>query len=279
MGGKPAAPAAKPVAKDPVETPEPDAPGEPTRVPEEPTRVPGEPTRVADDPDGPTRTDDAVVCRMRDEEVGRMCRHVLAPIAADDAAGFIALLSESAVLAAAGTIVGLLGASWSIDWMTASWPEEIPYWVQFDLDGRIVAFTVVTSVVTTLAIGLLPALRASRPQVHQDLKEGGRSVSLGRAGQRTQTSLAIAQVALCLALLVGANLMIRSFLSLQRASIGFDDAPVLTFRAYLAGDAFDENQARANFFDRAVEALRATPGVSSVAATTSTALIAGAPRP
>ena len=63
--------------------------------------------------------------------------------------------------------------------------------------------------------------------------------------------------------------MIRSFLSLQRASIGFDDAPVLTLRAYLAGDVFDDNRARANFFARAVEAVAAIPGVTAAAATTS----------
>jgi putative ABC transport system permease protein len=179
------------------------------------------------------------------------------------------VLSESAVLALVGTVIGTLAAAWAIDWMRASWPEEIPYWVQLDLDGRIVAFTVATTVLTTLAIGLLPAIRASRPRVVEDLKEGSRSVSLGRAGQRAQTGLAVAQIALCLALLVGANLMIRSFLSLQRASIGFDDAPVLTLRAYLAGDVFDDNRARANFFARAVEAVAAIPGVTGAAATTS----------
>jgi putative ABC transport system permease protein len=179
------------------------------------------------------------------------------------------VLGESAVLAIAGTVLGTLAAAWAIDWMQASWPEEIPYWVQLDLDGRIVAFTVATTLVTTLAIGLLPALRASRPRVVEDLKEGNRSVSLGRFGQRAQTGLAVVQVALCLALLVGANLMIRSFLSLQRASIGFDDAPMLTLRAYLAGDAFDDNRARANFFAAAVDAVRALPGVNAVAATTS----------
>ena len=179
------------------------------------------------------------------------------------------VLSESAVLALVGTVIGTLAAAWAIDWMRASWPEEIPYWVQLDLDGRIVAFTVATTALTTLAIGLLPAIRASRPRVVEDLKEGSRSVSLGRAGQRAQTGLAVAQIALCLALLVGANLMIRSFLSLQRASIGFDDAPVLTLRAYLAGDVFDDNGARANFFARAVEAVAAIPGVTGAAATTS----------
>jgi predicted permease len=179
------------------------------------------------------------------------------------------LLSESAVLAIAGTVLGTLGAVWTIDLIRTSWPEDLPYWVRLDLDGRIVLFTIALTVVTTIAIGLLPALRASRPRVVDDLKEGARGVSLSRSAQRTQAGLAAAQVALCLALLVGANLMIRSFMSLQHADIGFDDGPILTMRVYLAGDAFDAIEARAAFFDRVVESLRSVPGVSAVAATTS----------
>ena len=179
------------------------------------------------------------------------------------------LLSESALLAVGGTVAGTLGAVWSIDLIRASWPEELPYWVQLDVDGRIVLFTIVLTALTTLAIGLLPALRASRPRVVEDLKEGARGLSLGRSAQRTQTALAIAQVSLCLALLVGANLMIQSFLSLQRADLGFDDTRLLTMRVYLAGDAFDENTARAAFFSRVVDSLQALPGVAAAAATTS----------
>ncbi|MBA3269294.1 MAG: ABC transporter permease [Acidobacteria bacterium] len=179
------------------------------------------------------------------------------------------LLSESAVLASTGSVLGTLGAVWAIDMIRVSFPEELPYWIQLDVDAGIVWFTIGVTVLTTLAIGLLPALRASRPRVVEDLKEGGRGGTMGRIGQRTQAGLAVAQVALCLALLVGANLMIRSFVSLQRADIGFDFAPMLTMRVYLAGDAFDDNRARATFFTRAVQAIETLPGVTGVAATTS----------
>ena len=179
------------------------------------------------------------------------------------------LLSESAVLAIAGTVMGTLGAVWMVDFIRASWPEELPFWVRLDVDGRIVFFTIGLTLFTTIAVGLLPALRASRPHVADDLKEGSRGISLGRSAQRTQTTLAVAQVALCLALLVGANLMIRSFLSLQGADLGFDDRQLLTLRVYLTGDAFDERPARAAFFGRVVDTLQALPGVSAVAVTTS----------
>jgi putative ABC transport system permease protein len=179
------------------------------------------------------------------------------------------LLSESALLAIGGMAAGTLGAVWTIDLIRTSWPEELPYWVRLDIDGRIVLFTIAVTVLTTLAIGLLPALRASRPRVVEDLKEGARGLSQGRSAQRTQAALAIAQVALCLALLVGANLMIRSFLSLQRADLGFDDTRLLTMRVYVTGDAFDKNVARAALFGRVVDAVHALPGVAAAAATTS----------
>jgi predicted permease len=94
-------------------------------------------------------------------------------------------------------------------------------------------------------------------------------MSLGPRAQRVQGGLAIVQVALCLALLVGANLMIRSFLALQNADLGFDYRPLLTARAYLAGDDYDDVGTRAAFFTRAVAALRELPGVEAAAATTS----------
>ena len=180
-----------------------------------------------------------------------------------------AVLSESCVLAAVGSGMGAFAAAWILDYLRGLWPEEIPYWVAFDVDSRVVIFTVALTVLTTIAVGLLPALRASRPDVVGDLKEGARGVSLGPSAQRLQSVFAVAQLALCLALLVGANLMIRSFLSLQKADLGFDDRPVLTMRAYLAGDAFDQPRARAVFFTQAVEALTAQPGIQSAVVTSS----------
>ena len=179
------------------------------------------------------------------------------------------MLSESAILATVGAALGALAAVWALDWMGAAIPEELPYWFDVAIDVRMVLFTVATTVLTTVAVGLLPAMRASTPRVIERLKDSGRFASLGRSGQRMQSVLAVAQVALSLALLIGANLVIRSFLAMQSTDLGFDDKPVLTARAYLAGDAYDEPRARAAFFSRAVEALSQLPGVIAAAATTS----------
>ena len=177
------------------------------------------------------------------------------------------VLGESAIIAAAGTAVGLSGALWCIGFLPSVWPEEFPYWLRLDPDVRIVAFTMGLTIFTTLAVGLLPAIRMSRPSVTDPLSHGGRTSSLGRSSHRVQQGLAVGQVALCLGLLVGAHLMIRSFLSLQRADLGFDERPLLSLRVFATGDAFDPIPARAALFAGALDALKALPGVAAVAAT------------
>ena len=104
-------------------------------------------------------------------------------------------------------------------------PNKLPYWFTFGIDWRVATFAIGIAIFTTLAVGLLPSLRAAKPDLANDLKEAGRGLSLGRGGQRLQAALAISQVALCFGLLVGANLMVRSFLAMQRADLGFDDRP------------------------------------------------------
>jgi predicted permease len=178
-------------------------------------------------------------------------------------------LSESVLLAVPGTIVGVIGSQWAMDWMLRSFPEELPYWFSFGLDWRVTTFTIAIAVFTTLAVGLLPSIRAARPDLVNDLKDASRGVSLGRGGQRLQAALAIAQVALCFGLLVGANLMVRSFVAMQRADLGFDHRPIVSARGYLAGDRFDAVSARAGFYQDVAAALSALPGATAAAVTTS----------
>ena len=177
-------------------------------------------------------------------------------------------LAESVLLAAPGTIIGLIASRWAVDWMIGSFPEELPYWLNFGIDWRVLTFTAATAAFTALSVGLWPALNAAKPDLVADLKEAGRGVSLGRSAQRLQAALAISQIALCFGLLVGANLMVRSFLALQTADLGFDHRPLLTARAYLGGDTYDDITARAAFYREAVRALAAVPGVAAAAATT-----------
>ena len=178
-------------------------------------------------------------------------------------------LSESVLLAVPGTFIGVLGSQWALDWMIGSFPEPLPYWFEFGIDFPVVVFTIAVAVFTTLAVGLLPSIRAAKPDLVNDLKEAGRGVSLGRGGQRLQAVLAVSQVALCFGLLVGANLMVRSFMAMQGADLGFDHRPILSARGFLAGDAYNDSRARAAFYQQVVTVLSRLPGVSSAAVTTS----------
>lgn len=178
------------------------------------------------------------------------------------------ILAEGALLSAAGVLLGLLIASWSLDWMLAVWPEELPYWIRFELDWRVVAFTAAVGVMAALASSLLPALRASRPDLVPELREGARS-SHGASQQRVQAALVVSQVALSLALLVAANLMVRSFLRLQSADGGFPEERLLSLRFYIAGDRYDAPETRAELVRALVERVQALPGVARAGVTNS----------
>jgi predicted permease len=181
-----------------------------------------------------------------------------------------ATLSETVWLAVPGAALGLLLSRWLVDAMIGAFPERsLPYWLDFTVDARVLLFATGAAIFTTAVVGLLPALRTVRPNLVNDLKDAGRSVSLGAAGQRLQAALAVAQVALCFVLLVAANLMVQSFLAMQRTSLGFDDRPILTATGYLAGDAYDDPRARSAFYRQLIDTLREVPGVAAAAVTTS----------
>lgn len=178
-------------------------------------------------------------------------------------------LSESLLLALPGAGLGLLGSQWALDAMIRTFPVPMPYWVRFDMDVRVALFTTGAAVFTVIAVGMIPAFRAAMPDLANDLKEATRGASLGRAWQRLQATLAVAQVALCFALLVGANLMVRSVVAMRTADLGFDHRPILSARGYLAGDVFDDVRARAAFYRQVVATLGSLPGATAAAVTTS----------
>ena len=178
------------------------------------------------------------------------------------------MLAETALLCTGGALLGLVAGSWFTDLMVASWPEELPYWVNLDLDWRSVLFTTGASALAALLSGLLPALRSARPDLVSDLRDGSRS-GAGVGPQRLQSALVVGQVALSLALLVGASLMIRSFLKLQAAPSGFAEDALLTSRFYVAGDAYDPLERRTQLVSDLERRLAALPGVKGAAITSS----------
>ncbi|MGI9088038.1 MAG: ABC transporter permease [Chthoniobacterales bacterium] len=179
------------------------------------------------------------------------------------------LLAESAVLSLAGCLVGLLLAVWGVDLMLTGIPTEIPSWIRFDFDWRIFVFALGLGALSSVLVGLIPALQASRPQLLEILKEGGRGGSGGGRSQRIRHGLIVAEVALALVLLIGAGLMMRSFINLARTNIGADPSNTLTFRVGLPETQFPDEQEPTRFFQQLIPKLAALPGVEAAGASTS----------
>src|SRR3954463_5904126 len=179
------------------------------------------------------------------------------------------LLAESLVLGLVGSACGLLFAVWGVDLMLAALPNEVPYWIRFDFDWRVFSFALGVGAVSSVLFGLLPALQASHPRLVDALKEGGRTGAGGAKGQRIRNSLVVAEVALALVLLIGAGLMMRSFMNLQKTDIGIDPSRTLTFRVGLPEAQFADNEAAPRFFAQLIPKLAVLPGVEAACATTS----------
>ena len=162
------------------------------------------------------------------------------------------LLTESMLLGLTGSALGMLLAVWGIDVMIAALPNEIPYWLKFDFDWRIFSFALGIGALSSIIFGLLPALQASHPHLVDVLKEGGRSGGGGVKGQRIRSSLVVAEVALALVLLIGAGLMMRSFLEEQRTDIGIDPSRTLTFRVGLPESQFPDKDEPGRFFEQLI---------------------------
>ena len=179
------------------------------------------------------------------------------------------LLSESLVLGMIGSALGLLFAVWGVDLMLTALPNEVPYWIRFDFDWRVFSFALGIGALSSVLFGLAPAFQASNPQLVDALKEGGRTGAGGAKGQRMRNSLVVAEVALALVLLIGAGLMMRSFMFLQKTDIGMDPSRTLTFRVGLPEAQFADNEAAPRFFAQLIPKLSALPGVEAAGATTS----------
>src|SRR5262245_20912882 len=172
------------------------------------------------------------------------------------------MLTESLLLAALGGAVGLAFASWGITLLLSMAPERLPRINGIGIDPNVLVFTGAAALVTAVVCGLLPALRASRPDIVDALRTGGRVGSLA-GGRWMRSVVVITEVALSFALLVGSGLMLRSFIALQRTDPGYDPQNVLTFTMQPRGNRQD---ARAAFLTQATERLRAIPGVVNVSA-------------
>jgi predicted permease len=180
------------------------------------------------------------------------------------------LLTESVMLALAGGLLGLLFAKWGTGLLVSLSPANIPRVEQAGLNARVLGFTLLTSALAGLAFGLVPALQASKVDLNDALK-GGAKATAGARRSFTRGALVVAEVALSLVLLVGAGLLIKSFIRLTEVNLGFDPQRVVAADISLP-DAYDAPSKRAEFFRQLMTRVEALPGVSSVAVSQSVPL-------
>jgi predicted permease len=184
------------------------------------------------------------------------------------------LLTESVMLGLLGGAAGLLLASLSTDLLRTLAPAELPRLSEITVDRQVLAYAAGASIFTSLLFGLVPAFHATRRDSGGHLKEGGRTGTDGRRGGRVRAVLAAGELAIALVLLVGAGLLIRSFVALNNEDPGFATRGVLALRLNLPSATYGEGARITAFYEQLIERLDALPGVESAAAGTSLLLSA-----
>ena len=177
------------------------------------------------------------------------------------------LLTESILLSVVGAGFGLLLSLWATDFLVALGSDSIPHPGKIGIDARVLGFTLLLTVLTGILFGLAPALHASKTDLNQALKEGGGKGTGGSTRSRLRSLLVVSEIALSLLLLVGAGLLIKSFLRLQDVSPGFNPRNVLTMYVFLPGAKYGEDQQQSAFFDESLQRIQALPGVEAVGVT------------
>jgi putative ABC transport system permease protein len=177
------------------------------------------------------------------------------------------LLTESVLLSTLGGVVGLALAYLGIRLLVALSPPGIPRLDEAGIDYGILLFTMILALATGVLFGVAPALSLSRPDLGRALKEGGRTGTVGRASQRFRDSLAVLQMGLSVVLLIGALLLVRSFIELRRIDPGFDPEGALTMRVALPVATYPENDDVIRIVTLLRQRLAELPGVSAAGAT------------
>ena len=173
------------------------------------------------------------------------------------------LLTESLILAGIGGVLGLLIAQWGTEALITAVPQNIPRISAIQLDGAVLAFTLLVSLGTGIVFGLVPAWQASHVDLNSALKTGARTGSGTEHKHSFRNGLVMAEVALALVLLVCAGLLIQSFSRLGRVKPGIQTGRLLTARIQIPDVAYPKIENVAAFFDRFLPAVQAIPGVKS----------------
>src|SRR5689334_15204796 len=177
------------------------------------------------------------------------------------------LLIESVVLSVLGGFAGILLAIWGLDVLRTITARTVPRIAEVNLDLTVLVWTFVVAVGTGIVFGFFPALMSSRPQLTEALKEGGRGSTEGVRRNALRDGLVIGEIAIALALLVGASLLVRSFIQVQNVDPGFNPRKVLTMELSLPVVKYPRGKPVSDFFAEMQRRVAAIPGVRHVAIT------------
>lgn len=174
------------------------------------------------------------------------------------------LLTESAILALAGGLLGLFLSSYGVMAITRLLPQQFPRLNEIGMDWRVFGFTLGASLLTGFLFGFAPALHMSRADVQEAMKENSRGTAGSLRHTHLRHALIIAEVGLSVVLLAGAGLLFRSFIRLQAVDAGFTPQQVLTAQLSPAGPKYDDNADYTAFYEQVLERARTIPGVANV---------------
>jgi putative ABC transport system permease protein len=174
------------------------------------------------------------------------------------------LLTESLVLAAVSGAVGLLLAAWGIQALQWLAPSNLPRLTGVQIDVTVVLYTSLASLATGLVFGVAPALQSAAVAAGEFLKERGRAESHGSRGRRLRSGVAIAEVAVALVLVIGAGLLVRSFVAMNNVQLGFDPRGILVLRVDLPDARYPKGTQITAFYNDLASRLKTLPGVESV---------------
>lgn len=181
------------------------------------------------------------------------------------------LLTESALLALIGGAFGILVAYGGLHLLRAALPPElgsgeVPHSDWIGINGAVLGFAFVVSLITGMIFGLAPAIQISRSELYESLKEGSRGSTGGRRSHLVQSALVVSEVALSLMLLTGAGLLIRSFMLLMSEDLGFNASNLLTMQVWLPESHYAAGTPVGNFYEQVVDRVGAVPGVKAASA-------------
>jgi putative ABC transport system permease protein len=176
------------------------------------------------------------------------------------------LLAESLSLGCVGGLAGLVLAIWGLDSLKQFLPSNIPRIDTIAPDAALLVFTALASISVGMLAGLLPAWRASDPNLVSSLNESARGSSEGAHGRRVRSTLVVVEIVLALVLLSSAGLLVKSFLRLQNVSPGFDRSHVMTAKIALPDATYGKPAQAATFYDKLLKRIASLPGIESASA-------------